>query len=560
MVLNPHIKIVEQKASINMHTLKVVIGQLNFLVGDVLGNAKLMLEKATYAKEMLNADMIVFSELALTSYPPEDLLFRDDLYQQIHQALNMINQSMPDIAIVLGLPEKKDHRLYNQAICLYQGQTLATYTKQELPNYKVFDEKRYFTPENKTTVFEFKNFNIGLLICEDVWYPEPIQAAKKSGADVIITINASPFNIRQAQTRENLLSVHAHHNHLPILYVNLVGGQDELVFDGGSFAINADATIAAQAPYFKESLLPIVLEKSKLKKVSIVNQWSPEAPTTHEKIYQALVLGLRDYVHKNGFKGVLLGLSGGIDSALACAIAVDALGPQNVLAVLLPSQYTADISIDDAIAEANALEIQYKTLSIQPMYESILKTLEPILQHEQPTTVEENIQARCRGILLMALSNETGLMTLTTSNKSEIAVGYTTLYGDMCGGLAILKDVSKTLLYELARYRNDISPVIPERVLKRAPSAELRENQTDEDSLPPYEILDQIIERYVEQDQSINDICKAGFDHQMVSRIVKLIHQNEYKRRQSAPGIRITQRAFGKDRRYPITAGWIHEK
>jgi NAD+ synthase (glutamine-hydrolysing) len=541
-----------------MHSLKIVIGQLNFLVGDIEGNAKLMLEKAAHAKEVLNADMIVFPELSLTSYPPEDLLFRDDFHVKVQQALEFMRKSMPDdIAIIFGLPEKKDHHIYNQATCLYQKKILATYTKQELPNYKVFDEKRYFTPKQDTCIFDFKGFKIGLLICEDIWYPEPIRSAEKAGAEFVISINASPFNIRQAQTRENLLSVHAHHNKLPILYVNLVGGQDELVFDGGSFIIDADATIAAQAPYFKESLLPVVLKKSSSNKISVVAQWSPSTPTTHEKIYQALVLGLRDYVHKNGFKGVILGLSGGIDSALACAIAVDALGAENVLGVLLPSKYTAKISIDDAISEAKALKIQYKTLSIQPMFESILATLKPVFHHENPSTVEENIQARCRGILLMALSNETGLMTLTTSNKSESAVGYTTLYGDMCGGLAILKDVSKTLLYELARYRNDISPVIPERVITRPPSAELRENQKDEDSLPPYDILDQIIERYVEQDQSIEDICKAGFDRSTVKRIVKLIHQNEYKRRQSAPGVRITQRAFGKDRRYPITARWI---
>ena len=541
-----------------MYALKIVMGQLNFLVGDIKENAKLMLKKATYAKKILNADMIVFPELALTSYPPEDLLFRDGLYTKVHQALKYMQQSMPeDIAIIFGLPEKKDHYFYNQAVCLYQKKILTTYTKQELPNYKVFDEKRYFTPKNESCIFDFKNFKIGLLICEDIWYPDPIREAKKAGAEFIININASPFNIRQAQTRKNLLSVHAHHNKLPILYVNLVGGQDELVFDGGSFVIDANATIAAQAPYFKESLLPIVLEKSSSNKISVISQWSPDTPTTHEKIYQALVLGLRDYVHKNGFKGVLLGLSGGIDSALACTIAVDALGAENVLGVLLPSQYTAEMSIDDAMSQVKALKIQNVKLSIQPMFESILATLKPVFNHKSPTTVEENIQARCRGLLLMALSNEKGLMTLTTSNKSESAVGYTTLYGDMCGGLAILKDVSKTLIYELARYRNEISPVIPERVITRPPSAELRENQKDEDSLPPYEILDQIIERYVEQDQSIDDICKAGFDRTMVKHIVKLIHQNEYKRRQSAPGIRVTQRAFGKDRRYPITARWI---
>jgi NAD+ synthase (glutamine-hydrolysing) len=535
--------------------LKIVVGQLNFLVGDVQGNAQLMLEKTQEAKTKLGADMIVFPELALTSYSPEDLLFRDDLYVRVHHALEYIQRSMPsDIAMLFGFPEKKDHHLYNQAICLYQHKVLATYTKQRLPNYKVFDEKRYFTPKRETCVFDFKGIKLGLLICEDIWYPEPIADTKKDGAECIISINGSPFNVSQDQTRENLLSVHIHHNHLPIIYVNLIGGQDELVFDGGSFAMNSDASIAARAPYFKESLWPIVVQKKAENNVMIQPSALPKPLTFHEKIYKALVLGLYDYIHKNGFKGVLLGLSGGIDSALACAIAVDALGPEHVLAVLMPSQYTASISIEDAITQAKALHISYQTLPIQPMVDSIRQTLSPIFHHETPTLVEENIQARARGILLMALSNETGFMTIPTSNKSETAVGYTTLYGDMCGGLSILKDVSKTLVYELARYRNSLSFVIPERVITRPPSAELRENQKDEDSLPPYDKLDHIIELYVEQDKSIEAICKAGFDRPIVERIIKLIHQNEYKRRQSAPGIRITPRAFGKDRRYPITA------
>ena len=537
-----------------MHTLKIVMGQINFLVGDIEGNAKLMLEKARMAKDVLNANMIVFPELALTSYPPEDLLFRDDLYIRVHHALQLIQKSLPsDIAIIFGFPDKKNHHLYNKAICLYQQKILATYTKQELPNYKVFDEKRYFTPKHETCVFEFNGFKIGLLVCEDVWYPQPIKAAATAGAEFIITINASPFNMKQAQTRENLLSIHVHHHKLPILYVNLVGGQDELVFDGGSFVIDANGAIATQAPYFKESLLPIVLEKSEFNKLSIISQPLPTMISQHEKIYQALVLGLSDYVHKNGFKGVLVGLSGGIDSALSCAIAVDALGAENVFGVLMPSQYTAKISIEDATTQAKTLNIKYKTLSIQAMFECSLKTLKPIFHHKNPSPVEENLQARCRGILLMALSNEMGLMVLTTSNKSESAIGYTTLYGDMCGGLAILKDVSKTLVYELARYRNSINPVIPERIITRPPSAELRENQKDEDTLPPYDILDTIIQQYVEQDESIDHIAQAGFDKTLVERIVNRIHQNEYKRRQSAPGIRITERAFGKDRRYPIT-------
>ena len=341
---------------------------------------------------------------------------------------------------------------------------------------------------------------------------------------------------------------------MPIIYVNLIGGQDELVFDGGSFAINADGSVAAQAPYFKETLLPILLEKSKDKPVEFIPQSLPKKLTPHEKVYEVLKLGLLDYVHKNNFKGVLLGLSGGIDSALVCAIAADALGPENVLGVLLPSKYTADISIEDAKLQADALKIQHKMIPIQHLVDTLRDTLKPAIHDKTLSLVDENLQARTRGILLMALSNETGFMLLATSNKSETAVGYTTLYGDMCGGLALLKDVPKTLVYDLARYRNSISKVIPERVITRPPSAELRENQKDEDSLPPYDILDQIIERYVEEDQSIDEICNAGFKPEVIDRIVKLIHQTEYKRRQSAPGIRITQRAFGKDRRYPITA------
>jgi NAD+ synthase (glutamine-hydrolysing) len=537
-----------------MESVKIVMGQLNLLVGDIPGNAALILEKAHEAKEKLGADMIVFPELALTSYPVDDLLLRDDFYHCVRTSIEKIKQSMPvEIALVFGFPEKKNHYIYNRAVCFYQHHLLAASTKQKLPNSKVFDEKRYFTPHHETCTFDFKGIRFGILICEDIWYPEPIEQAKQQGAECILSINASPFSITKAKTREDLLSVHVHHHRLPIIYVNLIGGQDELVFDGGSFAINNDGTIAAQAPYFKPAALPVVLTKYASENVVIESQMIPDPLTEHEKIYQALMLGLSDYIHKNEIHGVLLGLSGGIDSALTCAIAVDALGAENVTAVLMPSQYTAEMSIKDAEKQAKAQNINYHILSIQSIVNTVRQTLSPIFYHDDITVVEENIQARARGILLTALSNQTGLMIVNSSNKSETAVGYATLYGDMCGGLSILKDVSKTLIYELAQYRNTISPVIPERVLTRAPSAELRENQKDADTLPPYHTMDAVIQQYIEEDNSIEDICNSGFERSIVEKIISLIRQNEYKRRQSPLGIRITARAFGKDRRYPIT-------
>jgi len=538
-----------------MNTLKIVIGQLNFVVGDIQNNAQRIIEASIKARDDMQADMIVFPELALTSYPPEDLLFREDLYNRVNEALKTIKAKVKNIAIIVGLPIKKQkNRIYNKAICLYNGNILANYAKQQLPNYHVFDEKRYFTRGHQPCFFEFRGIKIGLMICEDLWSGGPIHAVKKAGAELIISINASTFNKNQSRTRQNLLAVQTHQNNLPIIYCNLVGGQDELIFDGGSMAINANSKFAVTSPYFEEALTLVECKRNPDGKIIIAQQELPVPLTELEKIYKALVLGTRDYLLKNSFKGALLGLSGGIDSALVLAIAADAIGTENITAVIMPSRYTSPISIEDAESEAKTLGVEYRTLSIEPTFETLLKTLNPVFGNKEPNIVEENIQARARGILLMALSNHTNKMVLTTSNKSEIAVGYSTLYGDMCGGLAVIKDVTKQLVYELAKYRNSISPIIPERVLTRAPSAELRENQKDQDSLPPYDILDEIVKLYVEKDQSIAKIVKKGFDKTTVERIARLIHINEYKRRQSAPCLRITDRAFGKDRRYPITS------
>jgi len=549
--------------------LTIVMAQLNFVVGDIQNNAEKIIAASIQARDELKADMIVFPELALTSYPPEDLLFCEGLYEQVNSALKKIKEEIKNIAVIVGLPvRKQENRIYNKAICFYNGSILADYAKQQLPNYHVFDEKRYFTRAHQSCVFEFRGVYIGLLICEDLWYSGPIFAAKKMGAELIISINASPFNQKQSETRQNLLAARAHQTQLPIIYCNLIGGQDELVFDGGSMAMNAHSKLAVTSPYFKESLTPVVCKKNNENKIIIHSQPLLEPLTRLEKIYQALVLGTRDYLMKNNFKGALLGLSGGIDSALVLTIAADAVGAENVTAVIMPSRYTASISIEDALKQAKTLGVECLTLSIECAFEAFLKTLKPIWGDKKPNIIEENIQARIRGILLMALSNHTGKMVLTTSNKSESAVGYTTLYGDMCGGLSVIKDVNKNLVYELARYRNAISlsaiqqsqkakdegSIIPERVFTRAPSAELRENQTDQDSLPPYDILDEIIKLYVEKDESIAAMVKKGFDETTVKRIARLIHLNEYKRRQSAPCIRITERAFGKDRRYPITS------
>jgi NAD+ synthase (glutamine-hydrolysing) len=534
--------------------LRIALAQLNLLVGDIEGNAQRIIESALEARDRLQADLIVFSELSLTAYPPDDLVLRPGLYRRVEVALHKICAAVQDIDVVVGLPSQEDSVFYNSAYFLSTGEVRARYHKHLLPNYQVFDEKRYFTAGRSACVIDVKGVPVGLTVCEDIWQPAPPRQAVTAGAQLLLNINASPYHLGKYIQRTSMLEARTREVHLPIIYVNQVGGQDELVFDGESMAVTAQGELKLRAPAFKEGLY-VVDYDPRVKDIT----WGSElrAPLSEdESVYEALVLGVRDYVTKNGFDGAVIALSGGIDSALTLAIAVDALGPTNVHALTMPSRYTSKMSLEDACAQVQTLGVDYHELPIEAAFETILGTLaEPFAGLPQDTT-EENIQARIRGILLMAFSNKQQRMVLTTGNKSEMAVGYATLYGDMAGGFAPLKDVYKTRVYRLARYRNAISPVIPPRVLERAPSAELAPDQKDTDSLPPYEVLDSILEMFVERDCTLDKIIAKGFDAQTVSRVATMVFRNEYKRRQAPPGVRITQRAFGKDRRYPITSGY----
>lgn len=535
-----------------MSTLSIAMAQINPLVGDIQGNTQKVIQ---WAEKEAHADIVVFPELTLTGYPPEDLLLRPSLVHRIDQAITEIQAKLRDIAVVIGYPRYREERLYNMAGVFADGRCLVEYAKQCLPNYKVFDEKRYFSEGTESACFSWKNCKIALSICEDIWDGGPIEQARQIGADIILNLNASPYHRNKQAEREALVSQRAKSVALPIISVNQVGGQDELVFDGGSMAYNAHGELCARAPAFSECSHIVELEldsgRSDLRPQTV----SPQ-PSDLESVYQALVTGVRDYVNKNRFKGVVLGLSGGIDSALTLAVAVDALGADRVEAVMMPFRYTSQMSLDDAEQQARSLNVVYRSLNIEGIYHEFMIALEDVFANSIKDKTEENIQARSRGVLLMAISNKKGYLVLTTGNKSEMAVGYATLYGDMAGGFDVLKDVPKTLVFELAKYRNQIAPVIPERVITRPPSAELAPDQKDEDSLPPYEVLDQILERYIEEDQSADDIIHAGFDAEQVHRVLRMVDLNEYKRRQAPIGVRITQRGFGRDRRYPITNGW----
>ena len=538
------------------HTLRIALAQLNLLVGDIEGNARRVLDAAKQAQELHRADVIVFPELTLTGYPPEDLLLRPGLHQRVLAALEGLRRELRGIAVVLGYPRQAQGGLYNAATVLLDGESLGVYHKQHLPNYSVFDEKRYFAPGSAACVVSVKGVPLGLTICEDIWEPGAAALSKAAGARLILNLNASPFHLHKGRERLAAVSDRVQETGLPVVYVNQVGGQDELVFDGGSLVLAADGELALRAPAFEEGLF--LAEFSVHGDGSVTPMPAPVAHELEEEaaVYQALVSGVRDYVEKNRFPGVVLGLSGGIDSALSLAIAVDALGAERVEAVMMPSPYTASISLADARAQAETMAVDYREIPIAAVFEAFTQSLSDIFAGLAEDTTEENIQARCRGVLLMAISNKKGKMVLTTGNKSEMAVGYATLYGDMAGGFDALKDVPKTLVFRLARYRNAISPVIPERVITRPPSAELRPDQQDSDSLPPYEVLDAILARYVEQDQCAEEIIAAGFEAETVKRVIRLVDVNEYKRRQAAPGVRITRRAFGRDRRYPITSGY----
>jgi NAD+ synthase (glutamine-hydrolysing) len=531
--------------------LNVALAQVNLFVGDIQANVEKIIRTAYYAKDQLNADVVVFPELSVTAYPPEDLLLRGDFIAAANQAVKEIAGQVSAIDVVVGFPEAEDGKIYNSAAVLRNGSIAAVYRKNVLPNYGVFDEQRYFTPGIETCVFKLKGIYIGISICEDIWTPGVVENARKAGAEILLNLNASPFHAGKIHEREDVLKQRVQTTSMPIVYVNQVGGQDELVFDGASFVMNKLGNIVFRAKEFTEQVSVISF-----------NGVEPELNTidSHYNVisseYNALVLGIKDYVNKNGFKGALLGLSGGIDSALVLALAVDALGGDQVQAVLMPSRYTQDMSIEDAILEAKALGVHYHIIPIEPAVEAFNQMLKNIFAGTKKDATEENIQARSRGVILMALSNKQGKLLLTTGNKSEMSVGYATLYGDMAGGFAPIKDVPKLLVYKLAQYRNTLAEVIPERVITRPPSAELAPDQKDADSLPAYDVLDPILERYVERDQSAQEIIAAGYKLEDVQRAIELVDRNEYKRRQSPPGIRITPKAFGRDRRYPITSGY----
>jgi NAD+ synthase (glutamine-hydrolysing) len=537
-------------------TLRVVLAQINLLVGDIEGNTEKIIACSLQARDQLYADLIVFPELSLTSYPPEDLLLRPALYQRINAALQKLQQSIQNISIIIGYPEQSTEGFYyNKTSLIRDGKIVVSYTKQILPNYSVFDEKRYFKPGHQICVTDIKGIPIAITICEDLWFKRPMLEAAQAGAKLMISINASPFDHCKPLSREHTMAKRAKEANIPLIYVNLVGGQDELVFDGGSMVLNAQGDVCCNAGFFKENLLPVDMVFDQTQTAPIPQPTLP-LPSEEERIYEALVLGVRDYIQKNNFPGALIGLSGGIDSALTLAIAVDAIGHNNVEAVMMPSRYTSEKSLSDAKTMANTLNVKYRTISIETVFQTFLQTLAPEFGDLAEDTTEQNLQSRCRGMILMALSNKLGSIVLATGNKSEMSVGYTTLYGDMAGGFCVLKDVFKTWVYRLANYRNRISPIIPQRIIDRAPTAELKEDQTDQDTLPSYPLLDAILERYIEQDQSPEEIIAAGFAEAIVLQIIRMVDRNEYKRRQAPIGVRITQRAFGRDRRYPVTSGF----
>jgi NAD+ synthase (glutamine-hydrolysing) len=531
--------------------LRVSLAQINTLVGDIAGNAERVIAAACRARDQQQAQVVLFPELTLTGYPPEDLLLRPEFVRRVEQTLERLGRELSGIDVVLGYPRVRDGKLFNAAGLLREGAIVAEYYKALLPNYSVFDEKRYFEPGGEPCVVEIAGVPVGLTICEDIWFREPAARAAEAGAKILFNLNASPFHSGKAPERRELLCKRAQETGLSIVYVNLVGGQDELVFDGGSFVVNGVGEMTQRAPFFAEAQ-PLVEFRGGRPLTGEISA----SPGEEEGVYQALILGVRDYVSKNGFRGAVLGLSGGIDSALTLAIAADALGPEQIEAVLMPSRYTADMSNQDAIREAETLGVEYHIIPIEPAFNALLGMLEQEFAGREQDVTEENIQARCRGIILMAISNKKGRILLTTGNKSEMSVGYATLYGDMAGGFAPIKDVPKLLVYRLAEYVNREREIIPRRVIERPPSAELAPDQKDSDSLPPYEILDQILARYVEQDQGVAEIVAAGFEPAVVDKVVRLVDRNEYKRRQAPPGIKITRRAFGRDRRYPLTNGF----
>ena len=537
-----------------MKSFKIALAQFSPHIGNIEANAQKMLDQINEAKKQ-KADLIVFPELSTVGYPAEDLLLRPSLAKRTQKAFELLSQ-VKDIVVVFGfVNQTEDGQRYNAAAVMKDGQVLGIYNKQNLPNYGVFDEKRYFSEGQQHLVFEYLGHKFGVLICEDAWSLNTVHQLSQLNVETVLVLNASPYEVGKPQHRLTTMGELAKQLHINLVYTNQVCGQDDLIFDGTSFVINQDGTTALQAPSFKEDLYyaEYAAEQKAFKATTI----TPVLDTMAE-IYQGLVLATRDYIQRSGFAGVILGLSGGIDSALTLAIAVDAIGADKVQAVMMPYSYTAQISIEDAAAQAKNMGVTFGIAEINPVVNSFMHTLYPFFGNSPADATEENLQARARGTLLMALSNKFGNLVLSTGNKSELAVGYCTLYGDMAGGYAVLKDVYKTIVFELAKYRNSLSdtPVIPKRVITRPPSAELRPDQKDQDSLPPYDILDAILYAYIEEDMSQDDIIAKGFEKEVVEKVIRLVDRNEYKRRQGAIGPRISSRAFSRERRYPIVNGW----
>lgn len=537
-------------------SLRIALAQLDFLVGDVPGNASRMVAAAAQARAALHPDIVVFPELALSGYPPEDLLFHRGFRRKVDAGLESLRREVAGVAVIAGYPEYSGTEIYNAAAYIGDGALLANYRKMELPNYRVFDEKRYFTGGSQATVVECKGFRVGVLICEDIWEAAAARLARDAGAELLIVINASPYELHKQRERESIARARVQDVKLPLVYLHTIGGQDELIFDGNSFVMDAAANVVLRAPAFEECTLLVEFGRDSRGVAAPLAGAVAAELTDEESVYRALTLGVRDYVDKHGFPGVAMGLSGGIDSALTLAIAVDALGADRVHAVMMPSRYTSKMSLDDAAEQARLLGVQYSVISIENMFEATLAALKAEFAGRPADAAEENIQSRCRMLLLMGISNKTGKMLLTTGNKSEMAVGYATLYGDMAGGFAPIKDCSKLLVYRLAAYRNSLGRAIPQRVIDRPPSAELRPDQKDSDALPPYEILDAILEAFIEEDLSVDEIVARGFEKATVGRVLDLVRRNEYKRRQAPPGVRVSRRAFGRDWRYPITNGY----
>ena len=536
--------------------MRVALAQIDPTVGDVAGNAGKIAARVEQARKA-GAALVATPELALSGYPPEDLLLHRGFRRRIDESLARLSEEARGIDLLVGYPEYSGGVLFNSAAWIRDGRRIANYRKQRLPNYQVFDEKRYFTQGDGFVTVELGGVRVAPVICEDVWHADVAAGARRAGADLVLALNASPYQQGKQAEREAYIAARAREHGVPFAYLNLVGGQDELVFDGCSFAVDAGGRIVHRAPAFEESLTTLDIEQAE-RGYDLEPESLAPLPEREESVWRAVVLGIRDYVGKHRFEGVVIGLSGGVDSALVLALACDALGSQRVQAVMMPSRFTSSISERDAQAMARGLGVKYSVIPIEGMYQATLAALEREFRGLAPDATEENIQARCRGMLLMAISNKTGRMVLTTGNKSEMAVGYATLYGDMAGGYAPIKDCSKTLVWRLARWRNSQASgvVIPQRIIDRPPTAELREGQLDTDSLPPYDVLDPILEAFIEDDRSVDEIVAMGFERATVTRVLELVKRNEYKRRQAPPGVRVSSRAFGRDWRYPITSGY----